>query len=362
MGIVGGFDVHRAQITVDCIDTETGEVWRGQVRPATRQRLREWLERTFAGRTDVAIALEGCTGWRFVVEELRRAGIEAHLAEPADTAALRGRRRRAKTDRADSRHLRVHLAAGDLPESWIPPAHVLEARTRVRLYKALVDERTAWQQRMHAVLFHQGCPAPRDLLTGEGRAHLAGAELSDAGRQAIDVELRAIGRLNLEIVPLKAELEAFSKRQAGCKALQAHFGIGMLTSVAIWAEMGDCRRFSSSDDAVRHTGLDITVWSSDSKRSPGHLSRQGPAVLRWALFEAAKCAYRPTSPDHDYYAAVKERQGGNRATLSVARKLARRVHHSLRALGDDAFALPGPATTTKTTKTAAHPGGADQAA
>lgn len=361
MAIVGGFDVHRAQITVDWIDTETGEARRGQIRPATRERLREWLARTFAGRTDVAIALEGCTGWRFVVEELRRAGIEAHLAEPADTAALRGRKRRAKTDRADSRHLRVHLGAGDLPESWIPPAHVLEARTRVRLYKALVDERTAWQQRMHAVLFHQGCPAPRDLLTGQGRAHLAAAELSDAGRQAIDVQLRAIGRLNLEIVPLKAELEAFSRRQAGCRALQAHFGIGMLTSVAIWAEMGDCRRFSSSDDAVRHTGLDVTVWSSDSKRSPGHLSRQGPAVLRWALFEAAKCAYRPTSPDHDYYAAVKERQGGNRATLSVARKLARRVHHSLRALGDEAFALPEPAKPTKTTATA-RPAGVDQAA
>lgn len=54
MGIVGGFDVHRGQITVDCIDTESGEVRRGQNRPATRERLREWLERSFAGRSDVA--------------------------------------------------------------------------------------------------------------------------------------------------------------------------------------------------------------------------------------------------------------------------------------------------------------------
>jgi hypothetical protein len=36
----------------------------------------------------VAIALEGCTGWRFAVEELDRAGVEVHLAEPADTATL----------------------------------------------------------------------------------------------------------------------------------------------------------------------------------------------------------------------------------------------------------------------------------
>ena len=38
-----------------------------------------------------------------------------------------------------------------------------------------------------------------------------------------------------------------------------HYGIGELTSVAILAELGDCRRFSSSRHAVRYVGLDITV-------------------------------------------------------------------------------------------------------
>lgn len=33
--------------------------------------------------------------------------------------------------------------AGDLPECWIPPQHVLEARAVVRLYKDLLDERGA---------------------------------------------------------------------------------------------------------------------------------------------------------------------------------------------------------------------------
>src|SRR5262245_6108566 len=110
MGTVGGFDVHRAQITFDCLDTETGEVSVGQIRPATRAVLRGWLTGRFAGRHDVAIGFEGCTGWRFVAEELRRAGVEAHLAEPADTATQRGRKKRAKTDRTDARLLRELLA------------------------------------------------------------------------------------------------------------------------------------------------------------------------------------------------------------------------------------------------------------
>ncbi len=69
--------------------------------------------------------MEGCTGWRYVVEELQRAGIEAHLAQPADTAAARGHEKHAKTDARLQRGL---LAQGRLPECWIPPSHVLECR------------------------------------------------------------------------------------------------------------------------------------------------------------------------------------------------------------------------------------------
>jgi len=52
---------------------------------------------------------------------------------------------------------------------------------------------------------------------------------------------------------------------------------------------------------VRFAGLDVTVYSSDAKRSPGHLSRQGSPELRWAAFEAAKSAAGRGSPDYGYY-------------------------------------------------------------
>ena len=110
----------------------------------------------------------------------------------------------------------------------------------------------------------------------------------------------------------------------------AHYGIGALTAVTILAELGDCRRFSSSRHAVRYAGMDITVHQSDQRRAPGHLSRQGPPALRWALFEAAQVARRPGSPDRDYYIQAAERLGGNRACLSVARRLLKRSYHTLR--------------------------------
>jgi transposase len=337
MSIVGAFDVHRRQLTFEYLDTVTGELKRGRVVPADRERLRAWLARLAAG-DDVHFALEGCTGWRYVVEELLAAGITPHLAEPADTAALRGRKRHAKTDKTDARHLRVHLLAGDLPECWIPPRHVLEARAVVRLYKDLVDERGAWHQRIAATLFHQGVPAIGSMSTAEGRAAVAEVDLSPAGRQAVETGLRQVDRLSAELEPLRRQLDMLSRRQPGCAALRAtQFGIGPVTSVAIWAELGDVRRFASSGNVIRHTGLDITVYSSDTKRAAGHLSRQGPELLRWALYEAAKCAARPAAPDYGYYTATRDRRTGGLATLSVARKLARRCYHTLRELGEEAL-------------------------
>ena len=105
MAVAGGFDLHRGQLTFDYVDTGTGESCRGRICPADRESLRGWLRR-FDGVPDVEFAVEGCTGWRYVIEELQRAGITPHLAEPAETAGLRGSKRRAKTDWADARHLR----------------------------------------------------------------------------------------------------------------------------------------------------------------------------------------------------------------------------------------------------------------
>jgi len=226
-----------------------------------------------------------------VVEELERAGIGAQLAEPAETAAKRGPKRRAKTDRSDARHLRELLGKGDLPESWIPPVQVLEARARVRLYKDLEEERTAWLQRVQATLYHQGVPVIASLTSAAGQARLATAELSPAGQQAVQVGLRQLDRLTAELDPLRADLARFSRRQPGCRALRTtHFGIGPITSVAIWAEMGDTRRFSSSDDAVRHAGLDITVYASDTKRARAASPGKGRPRC------AGRCLRQPCAP------------------------------------------------------------------
>jgi transposase len=130
-----------------------------------------------------------------------------------------------------------------------------------------------------------------------------------------------------------------ARKQPGCRALiKAIYGVGDLTAVTILAELGDVRRFQNSRAVVRYGGLDITVYQSDEHRAPGHLSRQGPPALRWALYEAAQRARFPASPDRPYYEQLAARIGANRACLALARELLKRSYHILKELGDHALA------------------------
>src|SRR4029450_10144008 len=193
----------------DWVDRDSGQTHRGRIAPATRAGLRAWLGKRPRGQGGVGGGggtgggVVGCRAWRFAVEELQAAGWAPHLAEPAETSSLPGPKRRAKTDRTDARLLRELLDQGRLPCSWIPPAWILDLRTTVRLRKTLVDQRTAWQQRIHAALFHHGLPRPtQELLAGATRSWLEQVVLPPASRQLLGVALRQIDGLDAELDPI----------------------------------------------------------------------------------------------------------------------------------------------------------------
>jgi transposase len=117
-----------------------------------------------------------------------------------------------------------------------------------------------------------------------------------------------------------------------------HYGIGELTAPTILCELGDVARMSASRKVVRCAEIDIGVHRSDRRARAGKLTKQGSPQLRWALYESAQAACRPTSPDRADYLALKARGLSHpRASLTIARKLARRCFHTLRELGPEAL-------------------------
>ena len=87
-----------------------------------------------------------------------------------------------------------------------------------------MDQRTAWHQRIHAVLYHHGLPERSWLLTDQGRAWLARLELPTVARQTTDLALRTIDFLDAELDRLDATLAHIARGQPGCQALMAAMG------------------------------------------------------------------------------------------------------------------------------------------
>ncbi len=324
MRIVGGLEVHRAQITYHYVDLRTGEEFRGQIRPATRDAVRAFLQSL--GRKQAAFALEGTTGWRFLVD-VRRAGMEAHLAEPAETRARRGPKRRAKTDRAVPDCFAICCSPTTCPSPGSRPITSV-----ICAQPCGCEEHSARRRAPGCVACTPSCSITgsrcRQISAPEaGREDLERTTLPAAARQLIEVGCAMLDHLDEQLDTIDAELIPLARRLYGCQVLSA----------TILAELGDTRRFSSSRQAVRFAGIDVTVSESDGKRSRGRLSRQGSPTSRWALYEAANGAWRVASPDHDYYLETRRRLGTERARLSVARRILRRVHHELAEAGDAVF-------------------------
>ena len=176
-------------------------------------------------------------------------------------------------------------------------------------------------QRIHAVFFHQGAPRLSEdaLRTGQGLAALraaAAAHLSPAGQLQVATALDMIAAVEARMHVQRKQLLEAARHLTGARVLAARlYGVGPVTALALTCWLAGKDRFSSSRKAVRFTGLDITVHSSDRKGPPGRLSRQGPPVLRWAVYEAAKTHARTPLPDHAYYASVKDRKNSKRAAL-----------------------------------------------
>jgi transposase len=170
-------------------------------------------------------------------------------------------------------------------------------------------------------------------LLGPGGA-AATAELSPAGCELVQTAERICEAIEREIAQLDRQLAVWARRHPACRALQRLYGVGPTIAVALYAEIGDARRLSSSRKLVRLAGLDVTISESADKRSRGRLSRQGAPTLRWAAYEAALSACR----DNADYRQLRERIGHGRATLTIARKLLRRAHHILLDVGDDLLA------------------------
>ena len=197
-------------------------MWRGRLWQPNRERFRRWLEhdvRRRAGGGPVAIAVEGCTGWRYVVEEITVAGFEPHVAEPADTqaalAASRGRRPIGATRICSVCSWRMAIcrivdsSGGSTRVARTHPG--LQGGRRSANAVGVADPCRALSARCRSA-------GVGDPFNGD-TAQLADIDVSPAARQRLTIAYSMIDASDAIAQPLKRELQRFGERQPSCRAL-----------------------------------------------------------------------------------------------------------------------------------------------
>jgi len=123
-------------------------------------------------------------------------------------------------------------------------------------------------------------------------------------------------------------------------------GMGPVTAATVRAFLGDGSRFSSAKKAASYVGITPSTWSSGTMTQPRRaITKEGPAPLRLALFQAAGAARRTDPQLAAFYHRLMTTQGHchTQATIAVARKLAERIwvtittgrHYQLRDTNGD---------------------------
>jgi transposase len=136
--------------------------------------------------------------------------------------------------------------------------------------------------------------------------------------------------LTTRIDHLDDQIAAAVEADPRARLLLTHPGVGPLTALTTVLVLGPLARFPDSKHVVSYVGLAPAINASADKQRLGKITKQGNALLRWVLGQAAPLAARADDDLRRRYFAVLHRRGRPKAKVALARKLLVRLYVMLR--------------------------------
>jgi len=273
-------------------------------------------------RADDEVVLEATGNTAAIVRLLTPFVARVVIANPLQVKAIA--HARVKTDKVDAKILAQLHAAGFLPEVWVADDETLKLRRLVPERMALVRSVRRVKSRVQAVLHANLVPKYAGHLFGKGgRRWLATAPLPRTERDLLVRHLDELDWLNGKLEKLDRALARLSLDDARTRKLMTIAGISSVIATAVIAAIGDISRFPTPERLASYFGLTPRVRQSGERAAiHGRISKQGNAVARTMLIEAAWSAASVPGPLHAFFLRIKDRKGLNVAAVATARKIA----------------------------------------
>jgi transposase len=324
--LIIGCDYHPAFQQIAFVDTATGDC--GERRLEHREEAEKFYRGLAAQGMEVRVGMEASGQARWFERLLAELNVELWIGDATEIA--RKRERKQKTDRQDAQHILHLLRKDDFPQIWVPSWENRDLRQLLWHRHRMVQARTRMMNQLQAVALNEGLRCKKRLWRESGRKQLEAFRLAPwASRRREDL-LKLLDGLNPTIAELTQAIEQEVEKCPAAQRLRTHPGVGPLTALAFVLIIGNADRFQCGKQIASYLGLVPLEDSSGNRRRLGHITKQGNALLRFLLVEAAQVTARSLPEWRSHYVHLTMRRGRKIAKVAMARKLAVRLYWMMR--------------------------------
>jgi len=319
-----GIDVHERNYRVSMFCK--GEEFLNKDYPAEYKHIHKLVDR-YKGCVIHAVYEAGAFGYS-LVDKLKADSVKGIVTPPSKIPKEPGDR--VKNDKRDSRKLAHLFSSGLLTSVTVPCKRIREERELLRTRDQLVNHRKNIFLQVQSKLRFHGLPIRFKGVLGKGqqKALLDCSELSSSLRLSFELLLDTYNHLTEQLKTIRVSMLALceSKRYSEpIKLLKSVPGIGLLTALSWMLELPSMSHFKSNQRLASFLGLTSSEYSSSDKIRQGRITRCGNSKIRWMLVESSWKLIAADGAMRAFYDRLKQRRGGKRAIVAVARKLSGRL-------------------------------------
>jgi transposase len=313
-----GCDYHPAFQQIAFVDTDSGEL--RERRLQHREEAEKFYRDLATQGIKVRLGMEASGQARWFERLLAELNFELWIGDAAEIRTKRVRKQ--KTDRQDAQLILKLMLKDDFPRIWVPSWENRDLRQLLWHRHRMVQARTRIMNQLQAVALNEGLRCKKRLWRDAGREQLEAFRLAPwASRRRRDL-LELLDRLNPTIADLTQTIEQEAEKCPEARRLRTHPGVGSLTALAFVLIIGKAERFQCGKQIASYLGLVPLEESSGNRRRLGHITKQGNALLRFLLVEAAQVSARSIPEWRHKYFHLAMRRGRKIAKVAMARRLA----------------------------------------
>jgi len=319
-----GMDVH-VKLTTVCILNEYGSITREFSHKGSWRVLLERLKRLRQELDGpVHVCYEASCGCGWLYDQLVALGMKVQVGHPGRLRLIFQSRR--KNDRLDARKLAKLLYLGEVPLAYVPSQELRQWRSFVEFRRGFVQDQSRIKHRIRSLLKDNGVEAPRSLWTKKGLAWLSEAPLPEMAALERDILQLRLEQMAVQIREVEKVLAKKAASVPAVKLLMTIPGVGIRTAEAVVVYMADPHRFRRNRSVGCYFGM-VPSEDSSVKSRFGHITKEGPSLVRWLVTEATWQSIRRDAGMRSYYERIR-RDDPNRKKIALVAT----AHHMLRAM------------------------------